>query len=304
MPNGLPFEFVITTVSTTIEQQCEQIPPEPSTGGTQGGILCTGFFDVEKIVQKVEPPGLGGFQDVRNWFLEKKLPFQVLWLRLPDQVVPPPPPPPPPPVCDIFFPRSPGFYGQNFFRPGTLTDAERACAIACVEARSDFLASVLTAEVGGMAGCPTIPVEGCETVILGPTCQARSEAILDPNAVDDLVAAVCGQTPVNQIGQLTRQYFTALLNTCICATGAQGPVGGVGLDYLVDLTQLPEPLRMQAVAFFGTAFPTVAMVLQAAEEILATYCATGMVSANTELIQEILARMNADLATIILPPAA
>jgi|GEM_PF-6256850 len=302
MPNGFPFEFVVTTIATSIEVECEQIPAETAPGGAQGGIVCTGFFDVEKMIHKVEPPGTGGVSEVRNWFLEKKLPFQLLWLRLPDQAIFPPPPPPPPIVCDIFFPRSPGFFGQNFFREGTLTPAERACAIACVEDSSAFLAQALTTTIGTVEGCPAIPVADCATATLGPACQARIEALLDPNDADDIVAAVCGQTADMGIGQLTRQYFTAVLNTCICATGNQGPIGGVGTLYLVDLTRLPEPLRTQAILFFGTPFPTVGMVLTAAEEILADYCATGTISPNTNLVQEVLARMNADQATIIIAP--
>jgi|GEM_PF-4691858 len=60
----------IDTSLIDIRSECHEIP---STEGIEGGVICTGFIDVEKIIRRVTCHG-----GVTHYFLEKKLPFQVV----------------------------------------------------------------------------------------------------------------------------------------------------------------------------------------------------------------------------------
>lgn len=63
-----------------IETSCEQIP---QTSGVDGGIICTGFIDVEKILKRVKHHC--GQPVTSHFFLEKKLPFQVVLIAFADE---------------------------------------------------------------------------------------------------------------------------------------------------------------------------------------------------------------------------
>ena len=292
----LPFMIDVQEIEEKITMQCDPIPAELDTEGLLGGVLCTGFVDAEKVIRKIEPPDpRTGRQQVKVWFLEKMLPFQVLMLRLPDQEIPGV-------TCPIFFPRSAGFFQENFFRAGTLTDSERSCAIACVESRSAFMTRVLTEPVDQTPGCPVIPLTDCQTTVLGQDCINRINALLHPTTVGNIVAAICGQTIQPPIGQMTRQFFAVLLNVCLCAVGAQGPVGGVLPGQTVNLSRKPEPVRTAAIAVFGTATPTVQQVINEAERILNLFCSTGTVDANADTVQEVLAEMAQENGSSIIEP--
>ncbi len=60
----------IDTSLIDIKSDCHEIP---ATEGIEGGVVCTGFIDVEKILRRITCHG-----DVTHYFLEKKLPFQIL----------------------------------------------------------------------------------------------------------------------------------------------------------------------------------------------------------------------------------
>lgn len=70
----------IADTRTEIETACEQIP---KTRGVDGGIICTGFIDVEKILKRVR--NRCGQPEVSHFFLEKKLPFQVVFIAFADE---------------------------------------------------------------------------------------------------------------------------------------------------------------------------------------------------------------------------
>lgn len=71
---GSSFEpLVIAATEIAIESSCQQIP---KGSGIEGGVVCTGFIDIEKILRRTHCHR--GKHIVTNFFLEKKLPFQVL----------------------------------------------------------------------------------------------------------------------------------------------------------------------------------------------------------------------------------
>lgn len=296
----LPFVIDIRDRQIDIKTDCVIVPWDGTSGGIQGGVACTGVIDVEKVIKKIEPPGGNGVRPVRVWILEKKLPFQVLILRLPDQAVPPE-------FCIIFHPRSQGFFGNNF---RNLSAADQCLAINCTAAptHSVYLAELFTATVNGTPGCAlpcTPPVDA--------DCLDRIEDIFTPSGppgsitTDDVIAAACllaspGDVP-NVIRQLTIQYLANWFNVCLCVVGGpQGDVGGVRLDCVFDLNQLPEPTRSDAIAIFGgNATPTVQQVLAEAESILNLFCTPPhTVSPDANTIQEVLAAGAQDPPTTII----
>jgi hypothetical protein len=72
--NGL----IVRHLDTRIDSSVQVIAPNDDIA-LLGGFALTGFIDVEKEIRFVQPlPGEGRLQ--HTWFLEKKLPFQVLVL--------------------------------------------------------------------------------------------------------------------------------------------------------------------------------------------------------------------------------
>lgn len=69
----------IAETQIDIETSCQQVP---KTRGVDGGIICTGFIDVEKILKRVKVNC--GVPETSHFFLEKKLPFQVVFIAFAD----------------------------------------------------------------------------------------------------------------------------------------------------------------------------------------------------------------------------
>jgi hypothetical protein len=63
----------VTTID--IRSDCRRVP---ESEGIEGGVICTGFIDVEKILRRVTQNEYR--KRTQRFLLEKKLPFQLVWI--------------------------------------------------------------------------------------------------------------------------------------------------------------------------------------------------------------------------------
>lgn len=69
---AFPGGIWVRDVKEEVVEHCQSLP---ETEGIQGGVVCTGFLEVEKLI------GVG----CHRFFLEKKLPFQIVIINLEDE---------------------------------------------------------------------------------------------------------------------------------------------------------------------------------------------------------------------------
>ena len=69
---GFPGHIWVRDIKTEVVEHCQSIP---ESEGIEGGVVCTGFLDVEKLI---------GVHH-HTFFLEKKLPFQIVIITLEDE---------------------------------------------------------------------------------------------------------------------------------------------------------------------------------------------------------------------------
>ncbi|WP_175638973.1 hypothetical protein [Metabacillus schmidteae] len=194
-----------------------------------------------------------------------------------------------------FCPRSQGFYaagGQGpSFGIGTFTANEICDAIQCIRLNSDFFDRVLQ----GNVLCPSATDAECPNDLALESCAATIRNLLTVPGAAAALASECPGDPFPSDNAILRQYLVNLLNVCISTTTDNGCVGGVLVEYVVDLTE------DQATALgFGTdECVTVEEILDLAELAL-NNC--GNVTFSTETLAEVLGDMAQDAGVTIIMP--
>ncbi|MGQ4664768.1 hypothetical protein AB3Z07_11125 [Metabacillus halosaccharovorans] len=195
-----------------------------------------------------------------------------------------------------FCPRSQGFYaggGQGpSFGLGTFTANEICDAIQCIRLNSDFFDRVL----GENASCPGAEDPVCPDDLALEICASFVRALLTEAGADAALDNECPGERFDSDNAILRQYLTNLLNVCISTTTDNGCVGGVLVEYVVDLTD------DQATALgFGTDECVTVEEILALAEFALDNCGVG-VTFSTAILADVLRDMAQDAGvTIILP---
>lgn len=129
------------------------------------------------------------------------------------------------------FTRSSDFFRKHLV-PANFRDQELCQAIRNVRTLSSFLDDLLEG-----SGCPK-PGDPCPAIV-PLSSLTRLEALLTPEWVSEAVQDETSEAP-SILGQATCQLLALLLNVSLSTTTPKGDVGGLRLDYAIDLSLFPE----------------------------------------------------------------
>lgn len=157
-----------------------------------------------------------------------------------------------------FAPRSRGFF-QEKFSITNFTLQEICDSVKCVQTKSSFLDSLITAP------CPE-PNQPCPpTDYLTEECAAAIRNLLLPSGATAALSTICTGV-LGSLPATLSQLLAVLLDVCLFATTKFGFVGGVQLNYQVDLTNFST----QAENLGLTGCVTVSQIITLANNILST----------------------------------